>query len=510
MKKFIIVFTIIFFSCDNMKKNKLTDINPNELEYVDLIGEFSRKDLSHILYSSWFDKNYESYIVDEESADKIKEYITRDLKIKVIMGTWCSDSRENVPSFFKLMDYLNIKKRNIDLIGLDLNKENPNGDEKTYEIINVPTFIFYKENIEINRIVEITLESFEKDIAFWLYSSGSTGSPKGTLHMHKSLIETASNYAKEILKINKHDICFSAAKLFFAYGLGNALTFPMSVGATSILMSDRPTPESVSHIIQKNAVTLFFGVPTLYAALLNSKISHSLFKSLRLSVSAGEALPANLYEKWYNFLGIKVLDGIGSTEMLHIFISNTIDNITPGASGKPVPGYEARLINDDGSIASDNQIAELEINGPSSAVSYWNKPEKSKVTFKAEWTRTGDKYIRDTRGIYTYCGRADDMMKVSGQYVSPFEVEAALQTHDEVLEAAVVAKKDKDNLIKPKAFIILKNQCNDEEILKTKLTNHVKKQLTPFKYPRWYEFVEVLPKTATGKIQRYKLRTNDD
>ena len=196
--------------------------------------------------------------------------------------------------------------------------------------------------------------------------------------------------------------------------------------------------------------------------------------------------------------------------MLHIFISNTIDNITPGASGKPVPGYKARLINDDGSIASDNQIAELEIKGPSSAVSYWNKPEKSKETFKAEWTRTGDKYFRDTRGIYTYCGRADDMMKVSGQYVSPFEVEAALQTNDEVLEAAVVAKKDKDNLIKPKAFIILKNQCNDEEILKTKLTNHVKKQLTPFKYPRWYEFVEVLPKTATGKIQRYKLRTNDD
>ena len=172
MKKFIIVFTIIFFSCDNMKKNKQTDIDPNELEYVDLIGEFSRQDLSDILYSSWFDKNYESYIVDEESADKIKEYITRDLKIKVIMGTWCSDSRENVPSFFKLMDYLNIKKRNIDLIGLDLNKENPNGDEKTYEIINVPTFIFYKENIEINRIVEITLESFEKDILKILDGSG--------------------------------------------------------------------------------------------------------------------------------------------------------------------------------------------------------------------------------------------------------------------------------------------------------------------------------------------------
>ena len=361
-----------------------------------------------------------------------------------------------------------------------------------------------------NKTMEIHNESFEKDIAFWLYSSGSTGSPKGTLHMHKSLIETASNYAKEILKINKHDICFSAAKLFFAYGLGNALTFPMCVGATSILMSDRPTPESVSNTIQKHAVTLFFGVPTLYAALLNSDISPILFKSLRLSVSAGEALPANLYEKWHNFIGVKVLDGIGSTEMLHIFISNTIENITPGASGRPVNGYEARLLNDDGSVASDNQIAELEIKGPSSAFSYWNKPEKTKITFNGEWTRTGDKYIRDSKGIYTYCGRADDMMKVSGQYVSPFEVEAALQTHDVVLEAAVVAKKDKNNLIKPKAFIILKDNFNDKETLKTELTNHVKKQLTPFKYPRWYEFVEVLPKTATGKIQRYKLREHDE
>jgi len=361
-----------------------------------------------------------------------------------------------------------------------------------------------------NKTMEIHNESFEKDIAFWLYSSGSTGSPKGTLHMHKSLIETASNYAKEILKINKHDICFSAAKLFFAYGLGNALTFPMCVGATSILMSDRPTPESVSNTIQKHAVTLFFGVPTLYAGLLNSEINPMLFKSLRLSVSAGEALPANLYEKWYDFLGVKVLDGIGSTEMLHIFISNTIENITPGASGRPVNGYEARLLNDDGSVASDNQIAELEIKGPSSAFSYWNKPEKTKITFNGEWTRTGDKYIRDSKGIYTYCGRADDMMKVSGQYVSPFEVEAALQSHKSVLEAAVIAHKDKDNLIKPKAFIVLKDNIAINDGLEIELSNHVKKLLTPFKYPRWYEFCSELPKTATGKIQRYKLREHDE
>ena len=264
------------------------------------------------------------------------------------------------------------------------------------------------------------------------------------------------------------------------------------------------------NIIKKYSVSIFFGVPTLYAALLNSNIDKNDFKSLRLSVSAGEALPATLYEKWFNLLGINVLDGIGSTEMLHIFISNTLENVTAGASGKPVNGYEARLINDDGTIASDNEIAELEIMGPSSAISYWNKPEKSNFTFKDSWVRTGDKYIRDSDGIYTYCGRADDMMKVSGQYVSPFEVEAALQTHKDVLEAAVVANKDNDNLIKPKAFIILKEHSIQSDDLKVELTKHVKKQLTPFKYPRWYEFVDSLPKTATGKIQRYKLRTNDD
>ena len=349
-------------------------------------------------------------------------------------------------------------------------------------------------------------DSNEEDVAFWLYSSGSTGSPKGTLHIQKSMIATASTYAKNIIKINDNDIFFSAAKLFFAYGLGNALTFPMSVGATSILMSDRPTPESITNIIKKYSVSLFFGVPTLYAALLNSKIEANDFKSLRLSVSAGEALPAHLYEKWLDLLGIKILDGIGSTEMLHIFISNTIEETTPGASGRPVNGYEARLINDDTSIASDNEIAELEIKGPSSAIAYWNKPEKSNLTFKGEWTKTGDKYIRSSSGIYTYCGRADDMMKVSGQYVSPFEVEASLQTHESVLEAAVVAHKDKDNLIKPKAFIILKDNYMPGKNLELSLNKHVKSQLTPFKYPRWYEFVKELPKTATGKIQRFKLR----
>ena len=358
--------------------------------------------------------------------------------------------------------------------------------------------------------IENPYDSNENDVAFWLYSSGSTGTPKGTLHIHKSLIATANTYAKKIIKINKNDICFSAAKLFFAYGLGNALTFPMSIGATSILMAGRPTAESVSNIIKKYSVTLFFGVPTLYAALLSSNININDYQSLRLSISAGEALPAHLCEKWKKLLGISILDGIGSTEMLHIFISNSIEDTIPGASGRPVEGYKARLINDDGKEAFDDEIAELEVQGPSSAISYWKKPEKSKLTFKENWVKTGDKYIRNKDGIYTYCGRADDMMKVSGQYVSPFEVEAALQNHKDVLEAAVVGEKDINGLIKPKAFIVLNENVSTSKNLELELTNHVKSQLTPFKYPRSYEFIDSLPKTATGKIQRFKLRIKND
>ena len=358
--------------------------------------------------------------------------------------------------------------------------------------------------------IENPYDSNENDVAFWLYSSGSTGTPKGTLHIHKSLIATANTYAKKIIKINTNDICFSAAKLFFAYGLGNALTFPMSIGATSILMAGRPTAESVSNIIKKYSVTLFYGVPTLYAALLSSNININDYQSLRLSISAGEALPAHLCEKWQKLLGISILDGIGSTEMLHIFISNSIEDTIPGASGRPVEGYKARLINDDGKEAFDDEIAELEVQGPSSAISYWKKPEKSKLTFKENWVKTGDKYIRNKDGIYTYCGRADDMMKVSGQYVSPFEVEAALQNHKDVLEAAIVGEKDINGLIKPKAFIVLNENVSTSKNLELELTNHVKSQLTPFKYPRSYEFIDSLPKTATGKIQRFKLRIKND
>ena len=346
---------------------------------------------------------------------------------------------------------------------------------------------------------------------FWLYSSGSTGKPKGTIHVHESLLNTADLYAKKILKIKKNDIFFSAAKLFFAYGLGNALTFPLSIGGTSILTKERPTESLIIKMLQKHNVTLFFGVPTLYAAILNTKINFKNFKSLRLAVSAGEALPEHLCKKWENLSGKQILDGIGSTEMLHIFISNKIDDIYPGSSGKLVEGYEARIIKDDNTEADFNEIGELEIKGPTAAIGYWNKPEKTKATFIKKWTKTGDKYTRNSLGVYTYCGRTDDMMKVSGQYVSPFEIEAALQSHPAVLEAAVVGKFNDDNLLKPKAYIVLNKNINiNHRKLETELTNHIKKVLTPFKYPRWYKFLSALPKTATGKIQRYKLRSNED
>ena len=369
-------------------------------------------------------------------------------------------------------------------------------------------FISLSKLLKNNKLEEQPILVDENNVCFWLYSSGSTGNPKGTIHIHRNLKATSKTYAENILKINNKDICYSAAKLFFAYGLGNALTFPMSVGATSILSSQRPTNVLVAEVIKKHKVTLFFGVPTLYASILNLDLDIKNYSTLRLCISAGEALPKHLYYKWLKLLKLKILDGIGSTEMLHIFISNTKTKVYPGSSGKPVPGYNAKLVNEKGQEAEVNEIGELYVQGPSSAIQYWNKPEKTNSTFIDGWTKTGDKYTKNKYGVYTYCGRADDMMKVSGQYVSPFEVETALQSHKSVLEAAVVANQDNDLLIKPKAFIILNKSYYPSDALKKELTIHVKKNLTPFKYPRWYEFVESLPKTATGKIQRYKLRKN--
>ncbi|MDO8385395.1 MAG: benzoate-CoA ligase family protein [Polaromonas sp.] len=342
------------------------------------------------------------------------------------------------------------------------------------------------------------------DACFWLYSSGSTGTPKGTVHLHSHLIQTAELYGRGVLGIQESDVVYSAAKLFFAYGLGNGLTFPMSVGATAVLLPGRPTTAEVFSILRTHQPTIFYGVPTLYAALLAdpARPQKSELK-LRVCTSAGEALPAEIGRKWTAQYGCDILDGIGSTEMLHIFLSNRPGEVRYGSTGKAVPGYSLRIVGDDGSDCGIGEIGELQINGPSSALMYWNSRARTKATFAGDWTRSGDKYTVDADGYYTYSGRSDDMLKVGGIYVSPFEVEACLMTHPAVLEVAVIGVADSDGLIKPKACVVLKTgQSASADELKA----HVKQQLAPYKYPRWIEFVAELPKTATGKIQRFKLR----
>ena len=353
-----------------------------------------------------------------------------------------------------------------------------------------------------------TAPTTRDDMCFWLYTSGSTGRPKGAVHVHSSLRLTADLYASGVLGLQENDVCYSVAKLFFAYGLGNAMTFPMSVGATTILTPERPTPDSVSAVLRSHPVTVLYAVPTFYAAFLASPGAPAATElQLRYCVSAGEALPPDVGRRWNERYGVDILDGIGSTEMLHIFLSNYPGDVRYGTTGKPVPGYEVRLLDDDAHVISKSgELGELQVRGPTSAVMYWNNRERTRETFLGEWTRSGDKYLRDDEGYYVYCGRRDDMLKVGGIYVSPFEVEGALCTHSEVLEAAVVAWADEDSLIKPKAFVVLKSAEKACEELARALQEHVKASLAPYKYPRWIEFRTELPKTATGKIQRFKLR----
>jgi len=352
-----------------------------------------------------------------------------------------------------------------------------------------------------------TAPTTRDDVCFWLYSSGSTGTPKGTLHIHSSLIQTAELYARPILGIREDDVVFSAAKLFFAYGLGNALTFPLAVGASAILMAERPTPAAVFKRLTQARPSIFYGVPTLYGLMLASPdLPRRDDVALRVCTSAGEALPAELGRRWSEHFGVEILDGIGSTEMLHIFLSNRPGDVRYGTTGKPVPGYTIRLLDDHGNEAAANELGDLHISGPTSAIGYWNNREKTLATFAGPWTRAGDKYSADEQGYHTYGGRSDDMLKVSGMYVSPFEVEAALVTHEAVLEAAVIGAEDEQALVKPKAFVVLKPGNTADESLAERLKQHVKDRLAPYKYPRWIEFVAELPKTATGKIQRFKLR----
>ena len=342
------------------------------------------------------------------------------------------------------------------------------------------------------------------DPCFWLYSSGSTGMPKGTVHVHSSMRVTAELYAKGVIGLGERDTVFSAAKLFFAYGLGNSLSFPLAAGATAVLMAERPTPDAVFKRLVEHKPSFFYGVPTLYAAMLASaSFPTKQDLGLKVCISAGEALPPQIAKAFKEKTGIDIFDGIGSTEMLHIFLSNRADALRAGTTGKAVPGYELKLVDEQGSEVKDGELGELLIRGPTAANGYWNNRAKTRSTFVGEWTRSGDKYTRDPDGFYAYGGRTDDMLKVSGIWVSPAEVEAALVSHDAVLEAAVVGKEDEQKLVKPKAFVVLKpgREASTEE-----LQNYVKARLAPYKYPRWIEFAAELPKTATGKIQRFKLR----
>lgn len=344
------------------------------------------------------------------------------------------------------------------------------------------------------------------DACFWLYSSGSTGAPKGTVHVHASLIQTAELYARPILGIRSDDIVFSAPKLFFAYGLGNALTFPLAVGATAVLMAERPTPEAVYARLRRHQPTIFCGVPTLYASMLATTLPGPEELSLRVCISAGEALPRDIGRRWTRQFGVDILDGIGSTEMLHIFLSNRPHDVCYGTTGLAVPGYELRLIDDEGRPAARGQIGELQIAGPTCAMGYWNDRAKTRQTFHGEWVRSGDKYRIDENGRYVHAGRSDDMLKVSGMYVSPVEVESALITHPSVLEAAVIGEEDGDGLTRPLACVVLRESAGSGPALAEQLKQHVRSQLAPHKYPRRVEFLTELPKTATGKIQRFKLR----
>jgi benzoate-CoA ligase len=346
------------------------------------------------------------------------------------------------------------------------------------------------------------------DVAFWQYSSGSTGRPKGAVHLHHDMAVAAETYGKQVLGIRPTDKVYSAAKLFFAYGLGNAGYFPMSVGAQSVLYPGRPSPDAVFDLIARHRPTIFFGVPTLYAAMLATKEGERPLdlSSLRLCVSAGEALPADLYRRWRERFGVEIIDGIGTTESGHIFLSNRPGAVRPGSSGLPVPGYDCAIVDDEGHPVASGEIGNLRVRGDSIMAYYWNQHDKTKATLFGPWIQTGDKYHQDADGYFWYDGRGDDMLKVGGIWVSPIEVEATLIQHDAVLEAAVVGQEDADRLVKPRAYVVLKDARQASEALAGELRAFVKDKIAPYKYPRWIDFVAELPKTATGKIQRFKLR----
>ncbi len=355
------------------------------------------------------------------------------------------------------------------------------------------------------------------DAAFWLYTSGSTGAPKAAIHLHHHMVYVTHHFSQPVLGLTEDDLGFSAAKFFFAYGLGNSLYFPLANGGRTVIQGGRPTPELTFATLEKFRPTVFYGVPTLFNAMLNTyeawregkgnpparlpKLDH-----LRFSVSAGESLPPELFERWRKYFGTPILDGIGSTEMLHIFISNRLDALRPGSTGQVVPGYEARLVDEHGKDVPDGEVGALLVKGDSAAAAYWNKREKTRSTMLGEWLVTGDQFHLDKDGYYWYHGRNDDMMRVSGAWVSPIEVENALLSHPAVAECAVVGHKDAAGLTKTRAFVVLKAGQAPDEALAERMRAYVRDKISGFKAPQWIEFVRDLPKTATGKIRRFELR----
>jgi benzoate-CoA ligase family protein len=358
--------------------------------------------------------------------------------------------------------------------------------------------------------LDVAYTTFE-DAAFWNYTSGSTGVPKAAVHLQNDVFFCIDNYAKAVLGITQGDLLFSASKFFFAYGLGNSFFYPLAIGASVVLLPDRPRPETIFATIDRYHPTVFFGVPTLYANMLEVEGAEKKYdlSSLRICTSAGEALPTEIFNEWKERFGLEILDGIGSTELLHIFISNRPGDVKPGSSGKLVPGYQAKIIDDEGEEVPDGDVGTLLVHGESTALYYYRHSEKTKTSMLGEWFNTGDRYYRDAQGYYYYRGRSDDMLKVGGIWVSPIEVEDALISHPAVLEAAVVAKKDAHGLVKPKAYVTLKKGRRPSDKLAKDIQLFVKKSIAPYKYPRWIEFTKKLPKTSTGKIQRYKLREEE-
>jgi benzoate-CoA ligase family protein len=356
---------------------------------------------------------------------------------------------------------------------------------------------------------ELTCEPTSRDApAFWLYSSGSTGRPKACVHLQHDMLVCADTYARSVLEIQPSDRCFSVAKLFFAYGLGNSMYFPLSVGATSILWPGPATAPVVYDLIERQRPTLFFSVPTHYAMLLAHRDERREFdlSSIRRAVSAGESLPASVWMRFRDRFGLEILDGIGSTEVLHIFISNRAGSVRPGSSGVPVPGYEAKLVDEQGAPVARGEIGSLLIGGDSTCALYWNRHELTKNTIQGHWIRTGDHYYQDEEGYYWFAGRSDDMLKVGGVWVSPAELEHTLLEHTAVFACCVVGRADHDGLIKPHAYIVACEGIAATPELAAELQQFARSRLAEYKRPRWVEFVEALPTTATGKVQRFKLR----